>query len=242
MTSPKPLFVRWIKLTIEDANNVEHTFQCYVTQAGLTSTGGDAVSLSTLCPEGSFSENTERTWQLTATGVQDLETAESFQLFLLEHEGESASFVYYPKTDKNGNPVGRGFTGDVTIAPPDNIGNAASGTYATFTVTLPMQGKYKMVDEAGNPIPNKAAVKPGDVFTDSNITASDASNAAELTTLGYVADPAEVPWALNEKFTVSTFGFHWDETANAGAGAWASGAHTLAATKGSSRTAAATVQ
>ena len=224
----KPLFVRWIKLEVTDAQSVQHSFQCAVTQAGLTSTGGDPVSLNTLCPEGSFSEATERTWQLAITGVQDVESAESFQLFLLEHDGETATFLYYPKTDKQGVPMGRGFTGTVTLAPPDNVGNAASGAYATFTATLPLQGKYSMVDAAGNPIPNKAAVKPGDVFTDSNITASDASNAAELTTLGYVPDPAELPWALNEKFTVSTYDFHWNETANAGAGAWAAGGHALA--------------
>jgi len=225
MTAPvldvKPLFVRWIQLEVTDAQSVVHSFQCAVTQAGLTSTGGDPVSLNTLCPEGSFSEATERTWQLTVTGVQDVESAESFQMFLLEHDGESATFVYYPKTDKAGTPMGRGFTGNVTLAPPDNVGNAASGTYATFTATLPLQGKYSMVDAAGNPIPNKAAVKPGDVFTDSNITASDASNATELTTLGYVpATPAA--WASLQKFTVSSYDFNWSGTA------WAPGAHALA--------------
>ena len=224
MTAPtiSPLFVRWIKLEVTDANSVTHTFQCSVTQAGLTSTGGDPVSLNTLCPAGSFSEPTERAWNLAVTGVQDVESAESFQLFLLEHDGEEATFLYYPKTDKNGVPKGRGFTGTVTLAPPDNIGNAASGAFATFTATLPLKGKYSMVDEAGNPIPNKAAVLPGDVFADSNITASDASNATELTTLGYVAADAATAWSTGEKFTVNTYDFNWSGTA------WAPGAHALA--------------
>jgi hypothetical protein len=222
----KPLFVRWIKLEIEDTNGVTHTFQCAVTQAGLTSTGGDPVSLSTLCPEGSFSENTERVWNLAVTGVQDVESAESFQMFLLEHDGEEATFTYYPKTDKSGVPQGRGFTGDVTIAPPDNIGNAASGSFATFTATLPLKGKYRMIDADGNPIPNKAAVLPSDVFpAEPTITASDAPNAAKLAGLGYVAADAATAWTSGQSFLVGTFAFNWSGTA------WAPGAHALAAAR-----------
>lgn len=221
----KPLFVRWIKLEVtEDDGTTTHNFECAVTQAGLTSTGGDPVSLNTLCPEGQFSEATERTWQLTITGVQDVESAESLQMFLLEHDGETATFLYYPKTDKAGTPMGRGFTGTVTLAPPDNVGNAASGAYATFTATLPLQGKYSMVDAAGNPIPNKAAVVPGDVFpAEPTITASDATNAAKLAGLGYAAANAASAWTTGQKMTVGTFDFNWDGTA------WAAGAHALAA-------------
>jgi len=232
MTAPvidvKPLFVRWIILTVTDKNNVAHTFQCAVTQAGLSSTGGSTVSLNTLCPEGSFSEATERTWQLVVTGVQDVESADSFQLFLLDHDGETATFLYYPKADKQGAPQGRGFTGTVTLAPPDNVGNAASGTYATFTATLPLQGKYSSVDEQGNPIPNKGAVKPSDAFTgESTITASDAANAAKLAGLGYVVDASTVPWTTGQTMTVNGFGFFWNEAA--APAAWASGAHALVA-------------
>jgi hypothetical protein len=224
----KPLFVRWIKLTIDDENGTTHTFQCAVTQAGLTSTGGDAVALNTLCPDGSFAEATERTWSLTVTGVQDVESADSFQMFLLEHDGETAEFVFYPKTDKSGTPVGRGFTGTVTIAPPDNVGNAASGTYATFTATLPLSGKYQMIDEAGNPIPFKGAVKPGDVFpAESTITASDSTNAAKLGVpappgLGYVPAKPDA-WTTGQKMTVGTYDFNWSGAA------WAAGTHALAA-------------
>jgi hypothetical protein len=226
MTAPtgvKPLFVRWVKLEIEDKNNVTHTFQCSVTQAGLTSTGGDAVSLNTLCPEGSFSEAGERAWNFTVIGVQDVESAESFQMFLLEHDGEEATFLYYPKTDKTGAPVGRGFTGLVTLAPPDNVGNAASSTFATFTANLPLKGKYSMVDETGAPIGVKGAAKPGDTFpNEGTITASDAPNAALLTGLGYVAEP-QTPWTTGQKITVNGFDFNWSGTA------WAAGAHALAA-------------
>jgi hypothetical protein len=206
----RPLFVRWVRLVINDAQSNAHYFQCYVTQAGLTSTGGDAVSLNTLCPEGSFSEASERAWSFTITGVQDVESAESLQMFLLEHDGEEATFVYYPKTAKSGQPVGRGFTGTVTIAPPDNVGNAASGTFATFTASLPLKGKYSMIDENGADIPVKGAAKPGNVFpNEPTVTASDAPNAAKLDGLGYVADP-QTPWATGEGITVNGFAFSWD--------------------------------
>lgn len=218
--SVSPLFVRWIKLTVTDADDVDHAFQCAVTQAGLTSTGGDPVSLNTLCPEGSFSEATERAWSLTVTGVQDVESAESFQLFLLEHDGEEATFTYYPKTDKSGVPMGRGFTGTVTLTPPDNVGNATSGTFATFTATLPLKGKYGMVDASGAPIPNKASARPGDTFpNEPTVTAEDATNAGKLTGLGYVANPLTA-WTVGQAITVNTYRFHWDSTA------WVAGAAT----------------
>lgn len=227
MTAPtidvKPLFVRWIKLEVTDKYETAHTFQCAVTQAGLTSTGGEPVSLNTLCPEGSFSEATERAWSLAVTGVQDVESAESFQMFLLEHDGEEATFVYYPKTDKSGVPMGRGFTGTVTLTPPDNVGNAASGTFATFTATLPLKGKYSMVDETGAPVPDKANAKPNDVFYESTVTAEDATNAALLAGLGYVAASGATAWGSGEYMIVSGFKFNWTGTA------WASGTHAFAA-------------
>jgi hypothetical protein len=226
MTSPiKPLFSRWIKLKITEADGTtSHEFQCAVTQAGLVPSGGDPVTLNTQCPEGSFSEATERSWALAVTAAQDVESATSFQLYLLEHEGETATFLFYPKTDKNGVPVGRGFTGTVVLAPPDQVGNAAVSTYATFTVNLPLQGKYGMVDETGAPIPNKAAVKAGDSFgNEPTITGSDATNAGKLAALGYVAAPPGTAWASGEQFTVNTYPFNWSGTA------WAAGAHALAA-------------
>ena len=209
MPLPKPLFVRWVKLEITDAVGTIHSWQCSVTQAGLTSTGGDPVTLNTLCPDGSFSEATERTWQFTITGVQDVESVDSLQIFLLEHDGESATFLYYPKVDKAGNPMGRGFTGTVTVVPPDNVGNAASGAYATFTAALPLQGKYTMVDQNGEPIVSKGNAKPGDVFPpESTVTAEDATNAAKLDALGYVANP-QTPWLASEKILIGPHAFSW---------------------------------
>lgn len=282
-TGPSPIFMRWISLKVKDASGINHEFACAVTQAGLTSSGGDPVELTTLCPEGSFSEATERVWSLTITGVQDVESMDSLMIFLLEHDGEQAEFTFYPKVDKTGVPQGRGFKGTVTIGPPDTIGNVEAGNWATFTVTLGLIGKYVMVDGNGNPInpvatgatagspgswlpggadapldmasapllagqpawgsdqyaltqtpgeeirwggtawaaytgPHKADAGPGDLFpSDTTITASDPTNAAKLTTNGYVADP-QTAWLTTEKITVNGFAFHWTGTA------WAAGA------------------
>lgn len=60
-------------------------------------------------------------------------------------------------------------------------------------------------------------VAPGDVLTNSSITASDVTNAAKLAGLGYIANPT-TRWTVGQKVTISGFDFHWTGTA------WASGA------------------
>ena len=213
MTAPtmtvKPLFVRWIRLSIRDKDGVMHGFECAVTQAGLTSTGGETQSVTTLCPEGSFSEAAERVWNLVVTGVQDVESAESFQLFLLAHDGEEAEFTYYPKVDKTGAPVGYGFKGTVTIAPPDAIGNAASGAFATFTATLPLKGKYTMIDEngstVGGPATGAAPGNPGSWTPAGSQAPADIASAPPLT-----GTPA---WAADAYVTAGSSPITWDGTA-----------------------------
>jgi hypothetical protein len=285
---PSPLFMRWIKFDVDDAAGQVHHFECQVTQAAISSTGGATQSINTLCPDGSFSENAERTWQVAITAIQDVETAESLMLFLLEHDGEKATVTYYPKVTKAGSPVGRGWTGEVTLSPPDNIGGAASGNYATFTATLPFTGTPQMIDTQGNPVepvagpatgatagspgvwlpsgsmapadmasaplltgqpawaadqynvtaggnitwngtawvsyvgPRKQAVQVSDLFpSETQITASDATNATKLTTLGYVPQSATA-WTTGNKFSAGTpaHDFNWTGTA------WAPGAHS----------------
>jgi hypothetical protein len=153
---PIPLFTKYALLTLELVDDVAGTiyaFECSTTSAGLVSTGGEVVSLSTLCPDGSFSETASRQWQLSITGVQDVESENSLQLFLIDHEGEKAIATYYPKTNAAKEPQGRGWTGTVTIALPDNIGNGTIGQYATFTAVLPFEGKPQGIDADGQPAP-----------------------------------------------------------------------------------------
>lgn len=64
---------------------------------------------------------------------------------------------------------------------------------------------------------DKGSASNGDSFTEPTVTAQDATNAAKLGPLGYVADPTTA-WTSTQKITVSSFQFHWDGTA------WAAGA------------------
>jgi hypothetical protein len=67
--------------------------------------------------------------------------------------------------------------------------------------------------------PNKAAAAPGTTFpAEPTVTASDSTNAAKLTPLGYVAAPTSA-WTTGQKITVGTYDFNWSGTA------WAAGAH-----------------
>lgn len=168
-TMPVPLFTKYALLSLElvdDIAGVVHQFECSATSAGLVSTGGEVISLNTLCPDGSFSETAARAWQLSVTAVQDVESPDSLMLFLMDHEGEKAVAVFYPKTDSAKVPQGRGWTGTVTIALPDNVGNGAIGQYATFTAVLPFEGKPQGIDAAGEPAPPPAAPLAADTQTD----------------------------------------------------------------------------
>jgi len=161
MALPSPLFMRYSKLTLAtpagEAVPEVIEFQCSSTSIGLTSEGGDLTSISTLCPDGSFSESTPRTWSLTVTGVQDVESVDSFLWYLMDNDGATADATFYPKTDNAGLPVGRGYEGVVTIAPPDIVGGVEPGNYATFTAVLPFIGKPAPIDAAGAPITLTAA-------------------------------------------------------------------------------------
>jgi hypothetical protein len=60
------------------------------------------------------------------------------------------------------------------------------------------------------------ALYPGTWFT--TITASDATNAARLAGLGFVASPTSA-WTTGQKIMIGAFAFNWDGAA------WAAGAH-----------------
>lgn len=62
------------------------------------------------------------------------------------------------------------------------------------------------------PGPDKGSASPGDTFpAEVTVTAEDATNAAKLAGLGYVADPT-TPWAADEYMTVGAYRFWWNGT------------------------------
>ena len=89
--------------------------------------------------------------------------------------------------------------------------------YTTVAPPAPVEGCTSF------PPPDKAAAKNGDVFPpDSQVTAQDATNAAKLVGLGYIASP-NTAWTTGQHITIGTYQFNWSGTA------WVAGAHALAA-------------
>lgn len=101
---------------------------------------------------------------------------------------------------------------------------------ATGAVTLPVE-LGTSPDAAGQNIyiytddgvfstgPAKGAATNGAVYpAEATVTASDATNAAKLTGLGYVASPL-TNWTAGQKITVGTYMFNWTGSA------WAAGVH-----------------
>ncbi|UDG78714.1 major tail protein [Microbacterium phage IndyLu] len=65
----------------------------------------------------------------------------------------------------------------------------------------------------------KGNAQPGSTYpSEATVTASDSTNAAKLTGLGFVANPLTA-WTTGQKITVGAFDFNWSGTA------WAAGAH-----------------
>lgn len=67
----------------------------------------------------------------------------------------------------------------------------------------------------------KGAAAPGALYPATwfpTITAEDATNAARLAGLGFVASPTSA-WTTDQSITIGTFEFNWTGAA------WASGAH-----------------
>jgi len=157
MGTPKPLYVRYSKLTLTkddgQGGSTSLDFECSATNIGVTSEGGDTTSLNTLCPEGSFSESAPRTYSLAQTIVQDVESDDSVLWFAWQHEGEVWDAMYYPKTDSQKNVVGNGLKGTVTVSLPDQIGNVEPGNFATSALVWSYQGRPTLVDDQGNPVP-----------------------------------------------------------------------------------------
>ena len=58
----------------------------------------------------------------------------------------------------------------------------------------------------------KGAAQPGDSYTEATVTAQDATNAAKLGPLGYVASPTSA-WTTGQRIRVSGFSFYWNGTA-----------------------------
>jgi hypothetical protein len=159
MPTPKPLFIRYAKLTLDDGLAtplVTFDYECSATEIAITSEGGDITSINTQCPEGSFSEANPRAYSLTINAVQDVESTDSLLAFAWQREGTVWRATFYPKTDAQKAPVGFGWEGQVTISMPDQIGGGEPGNFATMELVFPYTGRPSMIDADGAPVPAPA--------------------------------------------------------------------------------------
>lgn len=150
------------------------------------------------------------TYTYALTGNLDTDTADAAGLFAYSqaHAGEQVDFEFIPNT-----AAGTSATGVLTIDPLD-FGGDEYGAPMDSDFEFSIVGKPNYVFAA-----NRGSASPGDIFPpDPAITASDATNAAKLAGLGFVADPVTA-WLAGQKMTVGTFDFNWSGTA------WAAGAH-----------------
>jgi len=148
------------------------------------------------------------TYQLT--GNVDTDTADAAGLFAYSqaHAGEQMSFEFVPNT-----AAATAATGTLVIDPLD-FGGDEYGAPLDSDFEFSIIGKPTYVYGV-----NKGQAKPGNIYpAEATITASDATNAAKLAGLGYVASPTTA-WTTGQKMTVGTFDFNWSGTA------WAAGAH-----------------
>lgn len=94
----------------------------------------------TLVPDGTLQDVDSSVWTLTLAGIQDYVAARGLTRFLFDNEGKKADVTVEPI---NG---GVGMTAQVTLKSVPFGGE--SGSWAEFSVELPVDGKPAIVDPA----------------------------------------------------------------------------------------------
>jgi hypothetical protein len=100
---------------------------------GVTFTPSSSVTTWTGLGSNTHTDSATATWTLDLSYVQDWETVDSLSAFLLEHEGETMTVQFHPKSGS-----GPSFTSDVTITP-----GAIGGTVNAFATTTTSLGSTK---------------------------------------------------------------------------------------------------
>jgi hypothetical protein len=212
-----PLFVKYSKVVLNPETGTPLEFQCSVTQVAVTSEGGDVVSQNTQCPDGSFSETNPRTYQLSITGVQDVEDLNGLMWWAWDHDTEVVSAQFWPKADGQGNPVGYGLEGDVTVSLPSQVGGGDIGSFATTDLVFPYNGKPTRIDSDGNPSGGGAAATGATAGTPGTWTPSGATPPATAAAAGSVTASPDTAWATGEYVQGATAGtageMYWDGSA-----------------------------
>ncbi len=118
-----PRLVKHVKLTCGTDSFSKHVNNVQFTPSSSLQTWQGGT------PDAVFSDQTNPTYVLDLTLVQDWETANSLCNYLLEHEGETAEIEYMPHADGKVS-----FIADVLLVAP-TIGGPV-GTYNESTVQM----------------------------------------------------------------------------------------------------------
>jgi hypothetical protein len=196
-------------------------FSCQVTSAEIQSSANTTTTTvpATFCqPASEVSVPVASSFTLNLEFLQDWVNASGLSAWLFKNDATEKCFALYLKGADNPSAMGK-------IIVQAGAFGGAPGSALTATATLNIQGYPNILDSTGNPIrgaaaptPTKGAAAPGDVFpAETTVTASDATNAAKLTALGFIATPTTA-WTKGQKITIGTWDFNWSGTA------WAEGA------------------
>ena len=190
-------------------------FTCQATKVQITPSVSEEDPIEVLCGDKVGGGGTTAD-KLDFTVISDHSSVNGLVAWSWLHRGETCEFQFQPTSDKT-----QVWTGKVIVQALQVGGEVGSklltvdGSWNLALVTPPTG--YGDGQLHPTPAGNKGAIKAGDIFpADVALSASDATNAAKLASLGYVTTGAA--WTTTQKFLIGAYAFHWTGTA------WAAGA------------------
>ena len=126
--SVTPLYLKDVTLTVGTDSYEKHVSSVTLTPSNAT------ASWKGLNPAATFTDAGTPTWTLDLTYVQDWETADSLSAYLFNNAGSEITLSFKPESGAGGT-----FSATVIVV-PGSIGGQVD-SYATSTVSLPVQGQ-----------------------------------------------------------------------------------------------------
>jgi hypothetical protein len=207
-------------VTLADYDANSQSWSCQTTAGALNATADTTTKdvAATFCePAETIPSPGKSTYELAVTFLQDPNVKNGLNRFLFTNDVAEAYFLLGLNGGDPPRAIGRVRLSSATIG-----GEARSTLTADITLPLSRRPDIDFGDANDHEIveggevtlaTNRAAAKNGDVFAaDTDITGSDATNAAKLTAEGFVASPATA-WTGNQFIQIGSWKFYWNSTA-----------------------------
>lgn len=123
-----PLYLKDVVLTVDGDTYEKHVSSVTFTPSYTTAT------FKGLEPTATYTESGTATWMVDLAYVQDWDTADSLSAFLFANQGEEISLSFKPQSATGG-------TWSCTVIIQAGAVGGAVDTFATTTVSLPVQGQ-----------------------------------------------------------------------------------------------------